>query len=141
MLPAGSAASRRSKPQTSARRIVEEALHLKTGHESWLAFMDLVRNEYPYCTMYGVHVAGGAIVSCENVQRSLVFDDESSPAAAPEFFDRKWQLLESFCTRMGSGRLAELKFNDAKPMAARTDEGARRFMRFKGEEAQPRQRR
>jgi hypothetical protein len=134
--------NRRRPPKTaSASQIVEEALHLKTGHENWLAFLNLVRREYPYCTMYGVHVAGGAIVSCENVQRSLVFDDETAPAASSELFDRKWQVLEAFCTRMGSGRLAELKFNEAKPMTARTNEGARRFMRFKGEEARPRPRR
>ncbi|MDD5657339.1 MAG: hypothetical protein PHF00_08820 [Elusimicrobia bacterium] len=140
MRPVGPAASRRSKPQATAREIVEQALHLKSGHENWLAFMSLVRKEYPYCTMYGIHVAGGAIVSCENVQVSLVFDDQAAAAPAPEQFDRKWQLLEAFCTRMGSGRLAELKFGDAKPMAARTDEGARRFMRFKEKEPAPGQR-
>ena len=137
LLPAGTTASRRTpqQAQPSARKIVEEALHLKSGHESWLAFMSLVRAEYPYCTMYGVRVEHGAIVSCENIQRSLVFgEEEAAPASRPDLFERKWQALEAFCSRMGSGRLVELKFHDARPMTARTAEGGRRFRRFKGGE-------
>ena len=137
MLRVGSASSRQSRPHAaiSAKAAVEQALHLKPPHEGWLALMDLVRKEYPYCTMYDVHICEGTIVSCENIQRSLVFgEDEAAPAAAPELFDRKWQALEAFCARMGTGRLVEIKFKDAKPMTARTAEGRRRFKRFQSKE-------
>lgn len=100
--------------------------------------MELVRKDYPYCTMYDVHVSGGAIVSCEDIQRSLVFGEDNAAPAAPELFDRRWQALEALCARMGSGRLLELKFHDAKPTAARTREGGRRFKRFQSKEAAPR---
>ena len=141
LLRVGSASSRHSRPHAaiSAQDVVEQALRQKPPHESWLALMDLVRKEYPYCTMYDVHVSGGAIVSCEDIQRSLVFgEDKAAPAADLDLFDRRWQALEAFCARMGSGRLVELKFIDAKPMAARTREGRRRFRRFPGGEAAPR---
>ena len=74
MLPVGATPSRHSRPHDaiSAHNVVEEALHQKSPHEGWLALMDLVRKEFPYCTMYDVHVSEGAIVSCENIQRSLV---------------------------------------------------------------------
>lgn len=79
--------------------------------------------------MYGVNIADGVIVSCDNIQRSLTFGD---PAAMPaeageEMFDARWQALEALCRRIGSGRLLEVKFSDSRPMGAKTAERGRRF--------------
>lgn len=107
----------------------DEAVCRKACRENWLAFMSQVRKDYPYCTMFGVHVAAGVITSCENIQRSLLFGgpDNALGKAGHELFDTNWEALEALCSRAWTGRLAEVKFTDGRPTSARTAEGGRRF--------------
>ena len=97
--------------------------------ERWMELLKLVIEEYPYCTMYGVHVVDGAITACEQIQRSLMLGNDRalSREIAPERFDTKWQALEALCVGLENGRLVELKFHDARPVIAITKEGGRRF--------------
>jgi len=117
---------------THAQQAVDEAIGQKTDLQNWQAFIDLVRQEYAYCTMYGVHIAAGHIVSCESIQRSLLFANPQprpqEPCLAP--VDERWQALAALCAQIGTGKLAELKFSEAKPTGARTAEGGRRFRHF-----------
>lgn len=97
----------------------------------WAGLLKLVASEYPYCTMFGVHVVDGCVVSCEGVQRSFLFDAGDAAAQAVEpAFDAHWKALEALCVKLGSGRLAELRFSRGRPMNARTSEGGRRFKRL-----------
>ena len=94
-----------------------------------MALLRTVHEDYPYCTMYGVHVLDGTITGCEQIQRSLMFGQER---ATPReilinLFDAKWQALEALCIGLGTGRLVEVKFHDARPVVAITKEGGRRF--------------
>lgn len=97
----------------------------------WAGFLELVAAEYPFCTMYGVHIVEGCVVSCEGTQRSFVFGaaDEAIPAAAASS-DAHWKALKALCVKMGSGRLAELRFSGGRPVSARTSESGRRFKRL-----------
>lgn len=108
---------------------LNDAFNFESHKERWLELLKLVREDYPYCTMYGVNVVDGAIISCEQIQRSLVFGDQRGvPGESPSsLFDMKWQALEALCLKIGTGRLVELKFHDAKPVIATTTEGGRRF--------------
>lgn len=108
---------------------MNDAFNYESHKTRWLELLKLVNEEYPYCTMYGVHVVDGAITACEQIQRSLTFGDQRRvpQEALLESFDMKWQALEALCLGMGTGRLVELKFHDAKPVIAITKEGGRRF--------------
>ena len=105
------------------------AINFETHQERWLALLKLVHEDYPYCTMYNVHVVDGSITACEQIQRSLMFGHHrpQQPEALVRMFDMKWQALEALCISLGTGRLVELKFHDAKPVVAITQEGGRRF--------------
>ena len=94
-----------------------------------MALLKLVHEDYPYCTMYNVHVVDGSITACEQIQRSLMFGHSYAfPTEVPiTLFDMKWQALEALCVGLGTGKLVELKFHDAKPVVAITKEGGRRF--------------
>jgi hypothetical protein len=98
---------------------------------NWAGFLRLVVAEYPYCTMQGVHVVEGRVVSCEGIQRSFVF---GAPEDVSPVFDMAsepgWKGLKALCEKMGSGRLAEVRFNGGRPVSARTSEGGRRFRRL-----------
>ncbi len=97
----------------------------------WAGILMLVASEYPYCTMHGVHVVEGGIVACEGIQRSFVFGPaEAATAEAGPSFDAHWQALRSLCARIGSGRLAEVRFSRGRPVIARVTEGGRRFRRL-----------
>ena len=104
-------------------------IDFETHKERWMELLRLVHEDYPYCTMYGVHVLDGAITACEQIQRSLMFgNDRAVPREVLiTMFDAKWQALEALCIGIGTGRLVELKFHDAKPVIAITAEGGRRF--------------
>jgi len=106
-----------------------DALSFEGHKERWMELLKLVNDEFPYCTMYGVHVVDGSITACEQIQRSLMFgNDRKGPSQILlEQFDMKWQALEALCLSIGTGRLVELKFHDAKPVIAITKEGGRRF--------------
>ena len=135
VLQAGSAADGRAPAAIGAmKETVEEIISSRPCREHWLGLMRLVHREYRYSTMYGVHIAGGVIVSCDNIQRSLVFGDASamSAEAGDELFDAKWQALEALCGRIGSGQLLEVKFSESRPITARTSERGRRFKRVFG---------
>ena len=108
---------------------LERAFDFESHKHRWLELLQLVNEDYPYCTMYGVHVVDGAITACEQIQRSLVLGDHRTVAkeALPRLFDMKWQALEALCLTMGTGRLVEVKFHDAKPVIVITKEGGRRF--------------
>lgn len=103
--------------------------NFQTHKDRWMELLALVHQEYPYCTMYGVHVIEGSITACEQIQRSLLIgNDQRAPSEIrPDLFDMKWQALEALCLKIGNGRLVELKFHDAKPVIAITKEGGRRF--------------
>lgn len=106
--------------------------------DQWRYLLALVCSEYAYCTMYGVNIVDGNIVSCENIQRSLTFGPTPVGAQAAPAFDEYWQALQALCGRIRNGRLAELRFNRGKPISAKTSEGGRRFKRLvKEREAGP----
>lgn len=99
----------------------------------WSGLARLMAVEYPHCTMHGVHVVDGVIVACEGIQRSFSFAaPRGEDAPAESAFDANWRALESLCAKLGSGRLAELKFVRGRPVSARTSEGGRRFKRVTG---------
>jgi hypothetical protein len=95
----------------------------------WSEMARLVTAEYPYCTMQGVRVADGMIVACEGLQRSFSFKPVEAVEVVEPGLDAHWKALDALCVRMGSGRLAELRFSGGRPVSARTSEGGRRFRR------------
>jgi hypothetical protein len=115
--------------------LVEEALRPKTPRERWMILMKYIREQCPHGIMYGVNVADGIIVSCENMQQCLSFEACPAPKdnAQPEF-DAHWQALEGVCRRMGNGQLAELQFIDGRPVRAKTTPRGRRFRYFTDEQ-------
>jgi len=100
------------------------------GSSQWGYLLSLVCSEYAYCTMYGVNIVDGNIVSCENIQRSLTFGPTPAGAPAAPAFDEYWDALRILCGRVRNGRLAELRFNRGRPISAKTSEGGRRFKRL-----------
>lgn len=100
------------------------------GRSQWSYLLALVCSEYAYCTMYGVNIVDGNIVSCENIQRSLTFGPAPAGAQAAPTFDEYWDALRALCGRVRNGRLAELRFNRGRPISAKTSEGGRRFKRL-----------
>lgn len=101
------------------------------GGDRWSGMLRLIASEYPFCTMSGVHVVDGCIVACEGVQRSFVFGASDAVAMPAEpAFDAYWKALQALCAKIGSGRLAEIRFSRGRPVSARMNEGGRRFRRL-----------
>ena len=100
--------------------------------DQWTHLLRLVSAEYPYCTMHGVNIVDGNIVSCENVQQSLTFGPQEEGAAGPDEpeFDDHWTALKALCASIKTGRLVELRFSQGRPVSARKSEGGRRFRRL-----------
>ncbi len=101
------------------------------GYDCWPGMLKLIASEYPYCTMNGVHVVEGCIVACEGIQKSFVFSgsDATATSSEPEF-DGHWKALQALCIKLGSGRLAEIRFSRGRPVSARMNESGRRFRRL-----------
>lgn len=107
------------------------AAGIPAGDDRWSGMLRLVASEYPFCTMSGVHLAEGCIVACEGIQRSFVFSgSDASVASAEPAFDAHWKALQELCAKIGSGRLAEIRFSRGRPVSARMSEGGRRFRRL-----------
>ena len=119
-------------PSDVTAKAFKAVLDGENYQKRWVSLLQMVYEDYPYSTMYGVHIVDGAIVSCEMIQRSMVFGQVPSPVNLPltSLFDAKWQALEALCLSIGSGRLEELSFNNGRPVVARTAEGGRRFKSF-----------
>ena len=119
-------------PSRITERAFKAVLDGENYQKRWLSLFQMVYEEYPYSTMFGVHIVDGAIVSCEMIQRSMVFGQTVSTENVPllSLFDTKWQALEALCLSIGSGKLEELSFNNGRPVVARTAEGGRRFKSF-----------
>lgn len=100
------------------------------GNDPWGDLLKLVWSEYSYCTMYGVNIVDGNVLSCENIQRSLTFGPMPAGEASEPAFDEFWEALRILCGRIRNGRLAELRFNRGRPISAKTSEGGRRFKRL-----------
>ncbi|OGR90869.1 MAG: hypothetical protein A2V88_02150 [Elusimicrobia bacterium RBG_16_66_12] len=98
--------------------------------DPWRQLLRLVAAEYPYCTMYGVNIADGNIVSCQNIQRSLLFGPEGARSSPEPVFDEYWEALKELCGKVKAGTLIELHFNQSRPVSARKSEGGRRFRRL-----------
>ena len=98
--------------------------------DQWRYVFTLIWSEYAYCTMFGVNVLDGNIVSCDNIQRSLTFGPSAAGSAEVPKFDEFWEALQTLCGGIRTGRLAELRFNRGKPVSAKTSEGGRRFRRL-----------
>ncbi len=98
--------------------------------DPWRHLLQLVAAEYPYCTMYGVNIVDGNIVSCENIQRSLLFGPMDERGAPEPVFDEYWEALKELCGKIKAGSLVELHFNLSRPVSARKSEGGRRFRRL-----------
>lgn len=136
--PSGHPATGHSRPAEGAEArqfnqvLQREGVPSVTGVGSgqWGYLLALVCSEYAYCTMYGVNIVDGNIVSCENIQRSLTFGPEPAGAPAAPVFDEYWDALRTLSGRVRNGRLAELRFNRGRPISAKTSEGGRRFKRL-----------
>lgn len=103
---------------------------MKLLSDQWGYLLSLVCSEYAYCTMYGVNIVDGNIVSSENIQRTLTFGPTSTDAPIAPAFDEYWVALRIICARIRNGRLAELRFHRGRPISAKTSEGGRRFKRL-----------
>lgn len=99
-------------------------------NDRWENLVELIWEDYPYCTMYGVNIVDGNIISYNNLQRSLNFRPGGASTEPKPLFDDYWRALQTLCLSVGTGRLAELEFNRGRPIAARTDEGGRRIKRL-----------
>lgn len=99
-------------------------------NRQWRELVELIWADYAFSTMYGVNVADGNIVSYNNVQRNFTFGPGGGERSPEPDFDEHWRALQALCLRIGTGRLAEVKFAGGRPVAARTDEGGRRLRRF-----------
>lgn len=108
---------------------VQAAAGLAAAGDRWSVMLKVMALEYPYCTMQGVHIEDGAIVACEGIQQSFVFGAVDAPPEEPSF-DGHWQALRALCAKLGSGRLAEIRFSRGRPVSARMNEGGRRFRRL-----------
>jgi len=89
----------------------------------------LIWSEYAFSTMYGVNVVDGTIISYNNVQRNFAFGPGGGERPAEPIFDDYWRALQELCLRIGTGRLAEVKFIGGRPVNARTSESGRRLRR------------
>ena len=98
--------------------------------DQWTATLKLVADEYPFCTMHGVHIEDGCIVAYEGVQISFVFGENLSAARAEPRFDANWQALKALCAKIKFGRLAELRFSEGRPVGAKVNAGGRRLRRL-----------
>jgi len=98
--------------------------------DPWRHLLRLVASEYPYCTMYGVNIVDGNIVSCENIQRSLLFGPAGERSVSEPAFDEYWEALKELCGKVKAGTLVELNFHQNRPVSARKSEGGRRFRRL-----------
>lgn len=99
-------------------------------NDQWRELVQLIWSEYAFSTMYGVNVVDGNIVSYNNVQRNFTFGPIGGDRTPKPIFDDHWRALQTLCLRIGTGRLAELRFIDGRPTGARTDEGGGRFKRL-----------
>lgn len=108
------------------------------GSDPWRELSRLVWSEYAYCTMYGVDIVDGNIISCGNIQRSLTLAPPPAGEVPEPVFDESWTALRTLCVRIRNGRLAELRFNRGRPVSAKTSEGGRRFKRSKAAPCRPR---
>lgn len=107
------------------------AAGIAAGDDRWSGVLRLIASEYPYCTMSGVHVVEGCIVACEGIQSSFVFGGADAAASPAEpAFDAHWKSLRALCAKLGSGRLAEIRFSRGRPVSARMNAGGRRFRRL-----------
>lgn len=119
----------------AARRFnggIRRAVATGYGHpdgDQWQYLRRLVATEYPFCTMLGVNVAGGAIVSCDNIQQRLAFGPAKA-AAVDAAFDDRWRALKDLCGKIKTGRIAELTFIHGRPVEGQRSVGARRFKRL-----------
>lgn len=103
---------------------------LQMERDPWRQLLRLVAVEYPYCTMYGVNIVDGNIISCQNIQRSLLFGPEGEGNAPEPAFDEYWEALKELCGKVRTGTLIELHFSQSRPVSARKSEGGRRFRRL-----------
>ena len=87
------------------------------------------RGEYPYCTMYGVNIVDGNIVSRQNIQRSLLFGPEGGGTPPSPCSTSIGRRSRSFAARSRPG-LHRLHFNQSRSVSARKSEGGRRFKRL-----------
>ncbi len=95
--------------------------------KKWLDLLFVVHAEHPDCTMHGVNVLNGSIVSCARIQRHMRFGLEPAKDAS-YLFDRTWEALETMCRKIGTGRIEEIEFSDGRPVNVRVN--ARRRRRF-----------
>ncbi len=95
----------------------------------WAMTLKLVADEYPYCTMHGVHIEEGCIVAYEGVQVSFAFGESAQAAIEPRF-DAHWQALKALCARLKFGRLAEIRFSQGRPVSAKMLAGGRRLRKL-----------
>ncbi|MDE2141181.1 MAG: hypothetical protein KGJ84_02050 [Elusimicrobia bacterium] len=93
----------------------------------WLDLLYVVHAEHPDCTMYGVNVLNGNIVSCARIQRHMRFGLEPAKDAS-YLFDRTWEALGTMCRKIGTGRIEEIEFSEGRPINVRVN--ARRRRRF-----------
>ena len=127
-----------SRQEVPAAQWKAVAAGIAAGDDRWPGMLKLIASEYPYCTMNGVHVVEGCIVACEGIQKSFVFSgsDAAAISSEPEF-DGHWKALQALCAKLGSGRLAEIRFSRGRPVSARMNEGGRRFRRLVVKSAPP----
>lgn len=122
------------QPKTSARPVAgtrprgDSPTFACSDH--WRELVKLIWSEYAFSTMYGVNVVNGTIISYNNVQRNFTFSPGGGEKPQEPTFDDYWRALQALCLRLGTGRLAEVKFVSGRPIAARTDEGGRRLKRL-----------
>lgn len=85
---------------------------------AWNQLFHIVREQFPYSKMKGLTVKGGAVVSFEEVQYTLVFGRGAEPPRPllPDTFDESWLRFMRFCLALQDGVLGEVHFTDGRPM-------------------------
>jgi hypothetical protein len=127
---AGDAGDRAARQFNRGLKRAGAPVFVQKESDPWRYLMRLVAAEYPYCTMYGVNIVDGNIVSCENIQRSLQFGPEDGSGVSAPAFDEYWEALKELCYKTKAGSLVELDFRQGRPVSGRKSEGGRRFRRL-----------
>ena len=84
---------------------------------SWNQLFHVVRDQFPYSKMKGLAVKGGAVVSFEEVQYTLVFGRGAEPPPLlPDAIDDHWLRFMRFCAVIQDGIVGEVHFMDGRPV-------------------------
>lgn len=94
------------------------AVDVSARQTAWDHLFHIIREQFPYSKMKGLTVKGGAVVSFDEVQFTLVFGRGTEPLRPllPDTFDEPWLRFMRFCLSLQDGVVGEVHFTDGRPV-------------------------